>query len=63
MGGQSPPIGQTTHKQETPSYERQSLGVTDPGDTILLPDPGYPSYFGAAALAGLQVVTMPLCEE
>ena len=39
------------------------LAVTDPGDTILLPDPGYPSYFGAAALAGLQVVTLPLTEE
>lgn len=39
------------------------LGVTDPGDTVLLPDPGYPSYFGAAALAGLQVVTLPLTED
>ena len=39
------------------------LGVTDPGDTILLPDPGYPSYFGAVALAGLEVMTVPLLEE
>jgi aspartate/methionine/tyrosine aminotransferase len=39
------------------------LGVTDPGDTILLPDPGYPSYFGAVALAGLETVSVPLLEE
>ena len=36
------------------------LATTDPGDTILLPDPGYPSYFGAAAIAGLRVSTLPL---
>ena len=39
------------------------LGVTDPGDTVLLPDPGYPSYFGAVALAGLDQVTVPLLER
>jgi aspartate/methionine/tyrosine aminotransferase len=39
------------------------FAVTDPGDVILCPDPGYPSYFGAIALAGLQMVTMPLLEE
>lgn len=39
------------------------LAVTDPGDVILAPDPGYPSYFGAMALAGLEVVTLPLREE
>jgi aspartate/methionine/tyrosine aminotransferase len=39
------------------------LGITDPGDTILVPDPGYPSYFGAVALAGLEMVAMPLLEK
>lgn len=39
------------------------LGVTDPGDTILLPDPCYPPYLGAAAVAGLNVVTLPLLAE
>ena len=36
------------------------LAVTDPGDTLLLPDPCYPPYLGAAAVAGLNVVTLPL---
>jgi aspartate/methionine/tyrosine aminotransferase len=39
------------------------LAVTDPGDTVLMPDPAYPSYFGAAALAGVTRVPMPLLEE
>ncbi len=39
------------------------LATTDPGDLILAPDPGYPSYYGAIALAGLELVTMPLREE
>lgn len=39
------------------------LAVTDPGDVILAPDPGYPSYYGAIALAGLDMYTMPLLEE
>ena len=39
------------------------FAVTDPGDTILLPDPAYPSYFGAVAAAGLHSSIMPLCEE
>lgn len=37
--------------------------VADPGDAVLLPDPAYPSYFGAAALAGVERVEMPLLEE
>ena len=36
------------------------FATTDPGDTILLPDPAYPSYFGAVAAAGLNAVPMPL---
>lgn len=39
------------------------LAVTDPGDTLLLPDPCYPPYLGAAAVAGLNVVTLPLHVE
>ncbi|GHF47528.1 hypothetical protein HNQ07_002773 [Deinococcus metalli] len=39
------------------------LAVTDPGDTLLLPDPCYPPYLGAAAVAGLNVVTVPLRAE
>ena len=39
------------------------LAITDPGDVILAPDPGYPSYFGAIAVAGLQMETLPLLEE
>jgi len=39
------------------------LAVTDPGDTVLIPDPGYPSYFQMVALCGLNTVTMPLLEE
>lgn len=39
------------------------LAVTDPGDTLLLPDPGYPPYLGAAAVAGLRTVPLPLHPE
>ena len=39
------------------------LATTDPGDLILAPDPGYPSYYGAIALAGLEMATMPLSSE
>ncbi|AWN24372.1 succinyldiaminopimelate aminotransferase [Deinococcus irradiatisoli] len=36
------------------------LAVTDPGDTLLMPDPCYPPYYGAAAVAGLKVHSLPL---
>lgn len=39
------------------------LAVTDPQNTLLLPDPCYPPYYGAAAVAGLNVVTLPLLPE
>ena len=39
------------------------LATTDPGDAILLPEPGYPSWFGAVAIAGLERVALPLREE
>jgi hypothetical protein len=38
------------------------FALTDPGDVILAPDPGYPSYFGAIALAGLELAALPLLE-
>ena len=34
---------------------------TNPGDTILVPDPGYPDYLSGVALA--QFETMPLIAE
>ncbi|WP_293913434.1 aminotransferase class I/II-fold pyridoxal phosphate-dependent enzyme [Deinococcus sp.] len=39
------------------------LATTDPGDKLLLPDPCYPPYYGAAAVAGLNVVRLPLTAE
>ncbi len=39
------------------------LATTDPNDTILIPDPGYPAYFGAVVVAGLKVEYMPLLQE
>lgn len=39
----------------------QYLGVTcDPGDAVLIPDPGFPTYFLGAEFNGLRVVTYPL---
>ncbi len=38
------------------------FATTDPGDLILAPDPGYPSYYGAIALAGLELQRLPLLE-
>jgi aspartate/methionine/tyrosine aminotransferase len=38
------------------------FATTDPGDVVLLPDPAYPSYFGAVAAAGLETAAMPLTE-
>ncbi|WP_022800054.1 aminotransferase class I/II-fold pyridoxal phosphate-dependent enzyme [Deinococcus ficus] len=39
------------------------LAVTDPGDAVLLPDPCYPPYLGAVAVAGVQAVPLPLRPE
>ncbi len=39
------------------------LACADPGDAVLLPDPAYPSYFGAVAAAGLDTVSLPLRAE
>ncbi|MGF6951344.1 aminotransferase [Neobacillus sp. B4I6] len=37
--------------------------LLNPGDTILVPDPGYPDYWSGVALAQAEMVTMPLREE
>lgn len=39
------------------------LATTDPGDTILLPDPASPSYFGVVTIAGLDVTPLALEEQ
>lgn len=36
------------------------FALCNPGDVILLPDPGYPDYLSGAALAGVTVKTFPL---
>jgi L-glutamine---4-(methylsulfanyl)-2-oxobutanoate aminotransferase len=37
--------------------------LLNPGDSILVPDPGYPDYWSGVALAKAEMVTMPLREE
>lgn len=37
--------------------------VADAGDAVLLPDPAYPSYFGAVAAAELEAIALPLRAE
>jgi LL-diaminopimelate aminotransferase len=37
-----------------------SLGVLDPGDAAVVPDPGYPAYEASACIAGARVVRLPL---
>jgi aminotransferase len=37
--------------------------LLNPGDTILVPDPGYPDYWSGVALAKAEMATMPLREE
>lgn len=40
-----------------------SLAVVNPGDTVLIPDPGYPVYNSSAIFAGAVPHTMPLIES
>lgn len=40
-----------------------SMAFLDPGDEVLVPDPGYPAYRAAALLAGGKVRTYDLTEE
>jgi L-glutamine---4-(methylsulfanyl)-2-oxobutanoate aminotransferase len=37
--------------------------LLNPGETILVPDPGYPDYLSGVALAKAEIVTMPLREQ
>jgi LL-diaminopimelate aminotransferase len=37
-----------------------ALAFVDPGDVVLVPDPGYPTYSGGTRIAGGEIVTMPL---
>ncbi|TFE30057.1 pyridoxal phosphate-dependent aminotransferase [Cohnella luojiensis] len=37
--------------------------LLNPGDTCLVPDPGYPDYWSGVALAGAEMAFMPLREE
>jgi LL-diaminopimelate aminotransferase len=39
------------------------LVLCDPGDYILVPDPGYTAYFAGAKLAGAKIFPMPLLAE
>jgi LL-diaminopimelate aminotransferase len=38
------------------------LAIVNPGDTVLIPDPGYPVYYSAAVFAGASCVRLPLAE-
>ncbi|MEW6008124.1 MAG: LL-diaminopimelate aminotransferase [Candidatus Omnitrophota bacterium] len=40
-----------------------SLGLINPGDSVLVPDPAYPVYRSGAIFAGAKVIPMPLLEE
>ncbi|MBM7693119.1 aminotransferase [Peribacillus deserti] len=37
--------------------------LLNPGDTVLVPDPGYPDYWSGVAMAGAQMEYMPLLEK
>jgi LL-diaminopimelate aminotransferase len=40
-----------------------AMGVLDPGDVAIVPDPAYPSYVASANVAGAEVVRIPLRSE
>jgi LL-diaminopimelate aminotransferase len=40
-----------------------ALAITEPGDTAILPDPGYPIYGAGLAVAGVEAFPIPLKEE
>ena len=40
-----------------------SLAFLNPGDKVLIPDPGYPSYSSISRMAGAEVITYDLTEE
>lgn len=39
------------------------LGFVNPSDYVIIPDPGYPAYRGAAILSGAKIFELPLLEE
>jgi LL-diaminopimelate aminotransferase len=39
------------------------LAIVNPGDSVLIPDPGYPVYYSSAVFAGASCVRLPLVEE
>jgi LL-diaminopimelate aminotransferase len=39
------------------------MAFVDPGDVVLIPDPGYPTYTAGARFAGGEIVYMPLTPE
>ncbi len=38
------------------------LAIVNPGDTVLVPDPGYPVYYSSAVFAGADCIRLPLDE-
>jgi len=40
-----------------------ALGLLDPGDVAIVPDPGYPAYIASAIFAGAEVARVPLRAE
>lgn len=40
-----------------------AMAFVDPGDAVLVPDPGYPTYTSASRLAGAEVITYELSED
>lgn len=40
-----------------------TLAFVNPGDQVLVPNPGYPAYSSAVRLAGGEVIEFPLCAE
>lgn len=40
-----------------------SLTIVDPGDVVLVPDPGYPIFSAGPAIAGAELVKMPMLEK
>ena len=40
-----------------------SMAFVNPGDKVLVPDPGYPTYTSASKLVGAEIVTYDLTEE
>lgn len=62
--------GMTFHPEQVviapgakPNLFLLALAVLEPGDEVLYPDPGFPTYKAVAELAGAKAVPIPLLEE